>query len=265
MIADALEMLKQIVIDVGDEILQCYGDVDSLDVKHKENNTPVTMVDEMAHQRISQALKLLTPKTPVLSEEGKHLSFEQRTNWSEYWLIDPLDGTKEFIAKTGDFSINIAYIKENLPIFGIVYAPVTGELYYTHEGIAYKKKRGSVPKIIQTAATTNTLRIAVSRHHRGEKLQAFLAKLKQYELVIMGSALKLCLVAEAKADIYLRLGPTSEWDTAAGHHILACAGGRLLNLQGEELQYNTKASLLNPAFIALGDHNFKWRHLLNTL
>jgi len=262
MFKDIFQDLIALTYDVGEVILKYYDSVDTITIKNKANNTPVTEADHAAHHTIFQRLKQLTPDVPVLSEEGKSIGFDTRQQWHEYWLIDPLDGTKEFINNTDDFSVNIAYIKGHRPIFSIVYAPATDVLYYAIDNKAYRIIQRNVPEEIHTTKVSKPLKIAVSRHHQGDKLKAFLSQLDDYELVIMGSALKLCVVAEAKADIYLRLGPTSEWDTAAGQHVLECAGGTVIDLQGDILQYNTKDSLLNPSFLALGDISCNWQQYL---
>jgi len=260
-----LTHLKTIAIKAGDVIMQYYQNVDDLIIEKKSNETPVTIADKAAHQLIFDALKKITPDIPILSEEGKTISFAQRQQWQRYWLVDPLDGTKEFIAKTDEFSVNIALIDNHQPILSVVYAPALHQLYYAIEGEAFKINDAGNPAKINTTQKANTLRIAVSRHHQGEKLKALLSKIDNYELVMMGSALKLCIVAEAKADIYLRLGPTSEWDTAAGQYVLECAGGKLTNLHGQPFRYNLQESLRNPAFLAVGDTQFDWVGYLKEL
>jgi 3'(2'), 5'-bisphosphate nucleotidase len=258
-----IEPLKKLSYLVGHELLNYYQQVDTLAVTQKSNDTPVTLADTVAHQMIFDYLQALMPNIPILSEEGETLSFAKRQAWERYWLIDPLDGTKEFLAKTGEFSVNIALIENHKPILGFVYAPVLKTLYYAYAGLAYKITDDGIPVILRTQCVHEPLRIAVSRHHQGSKLQAFLSNLAHFECVIMGSALKLCLVAEGAADLYLRLGPTSEWDTAAGQYIVECAGGQVVSLTGEILGYNQKDSLRNPQFLAFGDKTYDWKSFLS--
>lgn len=260
-----LEALINIAYQAGDVIMMHYKNVETLEIKSKSNQTPVTIADIAAHDIVFNALKKLTPDIPVLSEEGGEISFAERQSWRKYWLVDPLDGTKEFIAQTDEFSVNIALIENHKPILSVVYAPALNQLYYAESGKAFKVNGSDNPVQIHVTPKHQTLRIAVSRYHQGEKLKAILAKLDSYQLVIMGSALKICLVAEAKADIYLRLGPTSEWDTSAGQYILECAGGQLMNLQGQTFQYNQHTSLRNPPFLAVGDKTFDWIDYLDKL
>lgn len=260
-----LAALIDVAYQAGDVIMAHYQRIEDLEVKSKSNQTPVTIADIAAHDVIFNALKIMTPGIPVLSEEGSEINFAERQSWDKYWLVDPLDGTKEFIAQTDEFSVNIALIENHKPILSVVYAPALNQLYYAESGKAFKVNGQDNPVQIHVTPKHQTLRIAVSRHHQGEKLKAILAKLDDYQLVIMGSALKICLVAEAKADIYLRLGPTSEWDTSAGQYILECAGGQLMNLQGQAFRYNQQASLRNPPFLAVGDGTFDWIGYLNQL
>lgn len=260
-----LNRVIEIAKAAGTEILPYYLSSKSLDVKLKANNTPVTLADTLAHQVIYQHLRLLTPFVPILSEEGEQIPFAVRQTWPVYWLVDPLDGTKEFIAATDEFSVNIALIRDGKPILTVVFAPAMDCLYYACEQQSFKMFADQPPQLLHTVPAQTPLRIAVSRYHHGKKLMQFLAQIPHYELIIMGSALKLCLVAEGAADVYLRLGPTSEWDTAAGQCILEQAGGQVLDLQGQSLQYNQKDILQNPSFIALGDKTLPWQSYLKFL
>ena len=226
----------------------------------KQDNSPVTIADQQAHNIIKQGLQQLTPNIPLISEEAKTLAYSTRSNWHKYWLIDPLDGTKEFIEHTDEFTVNIALIENHQPILGIVAAPATQEIYYAmrSEG-AYWQLNNHNPKKITVKKNNDTLRITASRRHGNQqKFHAFLAQLSMpYTLITCGSALKLCLIAKGEADLYLRFGDTSEWDTAAGQCILETAGGSLLALtDNKPLQYNTKPSLINPEFAAIG--KFDW-------
>ncbi len=196
---------------------------------------------------------------PIISEESIELPFTERKKWHQYWLIDPLDGTKEFIERTDEFTVNIALIENEKPILGIVYAPALGIGYQACRGCgAFKYSDGGAYEFIQTRpySSTETV-IAISRRH-GKRAQDYFARLAHYKLYYCGSALKICRVAEGIADIYPRLGKTSEWDTAAGQCVLEEAGGKIIDLQGRELRYNTKPSLLNPEFMAIGDTKHNW-------
>lgn len=260
-----LEALINIAYQAGDVIMQYYQQVEELEVEQKSNQTPLTIADTQAHHLIYNALKTITPDIPVLSEEGREIDFAERQLWNKYWLVDPLDGTKEFISQSDEFSVNIALIENHKPVLSVVYAPALNTLYYADAGQAFKVNGTGAPIPIHVAPKSKTLRIAISRHHQGEKLKSILAKLDDYELVLMGSALKICIVAEAKADIYMRLGPTSEWDTAAGQYVLECAGGKLIDLQGQVFRYNQKESLRNPSFLAVGDTEFDWINYFSSL
>lgn len=243
--------------------MQVYSS--DFDVVKKEDNSPLTQADLAAHQVIVHALSQLTPDIPILSEESDSIGFEIRSLWQQYWLIDPLDGTREFVKRNGEFTVNIALIDNHLPVLGVVYAPVTGLLYFaTQQQGAYKQIKDSKPKKIQTRALNlKQPTIAGSRSHFNEKTQRFMHNLQKVagvapELISMGSSLKVCLVAEGLADVYPRLGPTSEWDTAAAHCVLLEAGGDIVDMSNQSLLYNTKDSLLNPSFFAKSDRAHNW-------
>lgn len=240
------------------EINKIYLGAQDLRIKYKSDQSPVTIADKLSHQIIVNDLKSLTPNIPVLSEEDEHLSdFETRKTWKYYWIIDPLDGTKEFIAGSEDFSINIALIHNHKPVLGVVGVPMHFEYYWaTQGGSAYYQSKDSLVKKISCQPASKVLRITASRTvGKGKKMKSFLNKLDtQYDLQIYGSTYKICLIARGDADLYPRFGPTSEWDTAAGQCILECAGGKILSLpEFIQLRYNEKPSLINPEFIALGD------------
>jgi 3'(2'), 5'-bisphosphate nucleotidase len=259
--------LLQFVIDLakhaGEKILEFYHH-DHLAIKIKSDNSPVTEADIVAHQTIVAGLQQLTPELPVLSEESAMIPFAQRQQWQCYWLIDPIDGTKEFIDHTDDFAISIALVEAHKPILGIVYAPALKICYFACEGAgAFKQSADQTPQSIHTASWQNaSYRIATSRRHGIDKLQKFLQQIKDFSVIQRGSALKCGLVAEGAADVYPRLSPTSEWDIAAGQCIIEQAGGAVINTHGNPLQYNTKESLLNPAFLAVGDKSFNWLQYL---
>lgn len=254
----ALEVAKE----AGREILEIYEA--GFSVEHKDDKTPLTEADMAAHQVIETGLGVLTPNIPVLTEESANIPYAERVPWKRYWLVDPLDGTREFIKRNGEFTVNIALVEGQQPILGIVYAPVLGVSYFACRGHgAYKREAMNEAQPIR-ARPWNGGRVTVagSRSHRSEQLERFLERLGDYELILMGSALKSCLVAEGRADIYPRLGPTSEWDTAAAQCILEEAGGHLTDTAMQPLRYNTKASLLNPHFFAFGDNEEDWSRYL---
>ena len=253
-----LHKLVAISKRAGKAILDVYSQ--EFDVVEKEDTSPLTKADLASHYIIRDALKALSPNTPLLSEESASLDFETRSAWREYWLVDPLDGTKEFIKRNGEFTVNIALIRDHQPVLGIVYVPVSGLTYWGLEG----KGAG----LIDPDGETSTLSIRLpcadpvivvgSRSHANPALEKHLCALGNYEMISMGSSLKFCLVAEGKADFYPRLGPTSEWDTAAAHAIVNAAGGQVVTLDGKPLRYNTKDSLLNPEFLVIADPKREW-------
>lgn len=260
------QYIEQIIViakAAGDAIMQVY--LTDFSVERKDDNSPLTQADLAAHQVIVQALNELTPDIPVLSEESDSISYEVRGQWHQYWLIDPLDGTREFVKRNGEFTVNIALIVNQLPVLGVVYAPVTDLLYYACAGQgAYKQLTKSQPQQIHTRVfNLKQPTVAGSRSHASEKMQQFMRNLQSVagvepELMSMGSSLKVCLVAEGCADVYPRLGLTSEWDTAAAHCVLLEAGGDIVDMDNQSLRYNTKDSLLNPSFFAKGDTVHNW-------
>ncbi len=253
-----LDKLLQLAREAGDAILEIYNT--DFDVERKQDNSPLTEADLASHRTIVAGLERLTPEIPLLSEESASIPFETRGGWSRYWLIDPLDGTKEFVKRNGEFTVNIALIEGDRPTVGVVYAPVLDRLYYGTLGDgAWRQDGDDAARPIQVAARRRqTARVAGSRSHAGESLQRYLDNLGAHELVSMGSSLKLCLVAEGEADLYPRLGPTSEWDTAAAQAVVEAAGGRVTTLDRQPLRYNTKDSLLNPQFLVFGDQSVDW-------
>lgn len=254
-----LNPLLQIARTAGAAIATIYHQQQPIHIATKPDHTPVTEADFMAHQLIAKELLRLTPALPLLSEEGKAITFAERQSWQHYWLIDPLDGTQEFINGSPDFTINIALIAKHRPILGLIYQPMTQLTYYAIRGQgAFKLLMDRAILPIQVRSKPGQPMIAISRRHNPLKLRALLGEQTHYEVLTMGSALKICAVAEGLADIYPRMGPTSEWDTAAGQCILEEAGGQLIDLQGNALMYNTKNSLLNPGFLAIGDNRYDW-------
>ena len=258
----ALERLRNAVEDIarraGSVILEVYG-ADPGTTK-KADDSPLTLADLRAHTLIAHALRALTPDLPVLSEEDAGTPWEERSGWSRYWLVDPLDGTKEFLSRNGEFTVNIALVSDHVPVLGVVYVPVTETLYTGIVGHgAWRTVGAGLPSSIsvRTRATT-PLRVVGSRSHGGSSLDAMLAALGPHELVAIGSSLKLCRVAEGAADLYPRLGLTSEWDTAAAQAVVVAAGGFVMTLAGVPLTYNSKPELLNPHFVVYADPTRDW-------
>jgi 3'(2'), 5'-bisphosphate nucleotidase len=246
----------------GERILQIYRT--AFEVSEKTDHSPVTAADIAANEIIMGGLQKLTPKIPVLSEEGKLVDFNVRSKWTRLWLIDPLDGTREFVKKNDEFAVIIALVEEQVPVLGVVYAPVKDYVYFASSGNgAYKQKGSAKPVKIQVKGTVEQpIRVAGSRSHADKRLELYLEQLGKHSLLTLGSALKACLVAEGKADIYPRFGPTSEWDTAAAQCILEEAGGGLTDMDMQPLRYNNGESLINPSFFAFGDRNKNWSHYL---
>ena len=268
LLPNLLQEVRRIAIEAGDNIMMVYeGD---FEVETKEDNSPVTTADLAAHEHITDELRKLIPSFPILSEESALVPFSERSERETYWLVDPLDGTKEFINKNHSFAVNIALIHQHKPILGVVYAPALGVNYFASEGQGSFKQQGNpLGDAFQINARELPESQAVfvgSRTHTGEAMITFLEKFTddkgKYELLNMGSSLKMCMVAEGKADLYPRLWLTSEWDTAAAHCILNEAGGSLVKTDMSPLLYNTKDSLLNPFFFAIGNNQVQWNHYL---
>lgn len=258
------------VIDIarsaGQLILDIY-EKNEYESYTKDNDTPVTSADLAAHKLILEQLSQLTPDIPILSEEDANVSLEQRSQWQEYWLVDPLDGTQEFIARSGDFATIIALVRDNQPIMGVVYAPVSGVTYYAYQG----KGAWKIPEMdenlrinIHTHEMANqSISIAISRRQNINRITEKMSNAWNYDLVPLGSAaLKACLVAEGAVDCYLRLGPTGEWDTAATQCIVQEAGGAILSTHLKPLSYNLRETLENPNFIVIGDQALPWDSIL---
>jgi len=265
-----LDTLLRIAKTAGNAILSVYQRAGDIDVTIKDDNSPLTEADRDAHEIIIAELKEFTPSIPILSEESDGTSVDERLSWSRYWLVDPLDGTKEFIKRNGEFTVNIALINKGAPELGIVHVPVTNISYLGKTGVGAWKvaATGEADAISTTNFDLNPgqVRIVASRSHRGDLLDQLIntmeAELGKAEVVSMGSSLKICLLAEGKADIYPRLAPTSEWDTAAAHAVLAAAGGDIVDTEFQALRYNQKESMLNPHFIAISDISYDWQSVL---
>ena len=283
-----LPQVCEIAYNAGQLISEYYHQDEEVDIESKADGSPVTEADKAADDLICYALQKLTPNIPLVTEESvERVPFEERQAWSTYWLVDPLDGTKEFIANTGEYSVNIALIHNHHPVLGVVYGTELGDLYFA---VNAEKECSEMAQQITRAAKLEKLmpakikpnldwpslveqanpiqvrplpvgdasyKVAVSRRHGGA-LQRFMGQLGHCTTVKMGSALKTCLVAEGKVDVYPRFGPTSLWDTAAAQCILEAAGGAVLNAAGHPLEYIQTESLLNPFFIAVNDKNYNW-------
>lgn len=257
---DLIELSVKAAIEAGKKILEVYAKDFAFETK--ADNSPLTEADKQSHEAIDAILS--SSNIPALSEEAKQLPYEERKDWKKFWLIDPLDGTKEFIKKNGEFTVNIALIENGTPVMGVVYIPVTGKLYFGSEeegsySITVTDNGMSVAEIIESAVrmpncpTPSTYTIVASRSHNTKETEDFIAERKQVyndiDLISSGSSIKLCLVAEGKAHVYPRLAPTMEWDTGAGHAVAKFAGCKVYNYQtGNELEYN-KENLLNPWFV----------------
>jgi 3'(2'), 5'-bisphosphate nucleotidase len=257
-LASLIQPVTDIAVRAGAKILEIY--VTDFDVETKDDKSPLTAADKASHNEIVAALAELTPEIPILSEESDSITWEERSQWPEYWLIDPLDGTKEFIKKNGEFTVNIALIQGNQAVLGVVHVPVNKRSFYGFQGGgAFESTPEGEPKSIGvTTPAQSPVRVVGSRSHRGELVDAYLEKLGEHVMVSMGSSLKLCLVATGEADVYPRLGLTSEWDTAAAQAVVECAGGRVIQVTGEPLMYNAKEDILNPHFLVFGDVERDW-------
>jgi 3'(2'), 5'-bisphosphate nucleotidase len=255
------------VIDIawraGAAILKVYESGD-FKLAHKDDRSPVTAADRAAHQAIVEGLSALTPDWPVLSEESADIDFDERAQWSRYWLVDPLDGTREFLSHNGEFTVNIALIDDHESVLGVVYAPARQLLYYGIPGTGAFRAHADEPAaaIVVKRHAATPLRVVGSRSHRGDSLDTLLSHLGAYEMIAVGSSLKLCMVAEGSADLYPRLGPSSEWDTAAAHAVVLAAGGYVTSTAGLPLSYNYSPDLLNPHFLVFGDRERQWHRLL---
>lgn len=256
-----LDPVLAIAIAAGREILEVYDS--DFSVATKDDASPLTQADLRAHRAIVAGLGQLTPEIPVLSEEAADVPYDTRRAWTRYWLVDPLDGTKEFVKRNGDFTVNIALVDGHEAVLGVVHVPVTGVSYLAARGGRAEVVRDGARQRLRTRTTPDRPSLVVTKSHRDAALDAFLAHAPAHDEVSRGSSLKFCMVAEGLADLYPRTGPTSEWDTAAAHCIAECAGGLVLRLPDwQPLRYNTKDSLLNPGFVVIGDPAYGWRERL---
>ena len=246
------------VIKIADEasekVLRIYQS--DFTVSYKEDESPITAADVASHEIIVKGLRSLSREIPILSEEGAQADWEERKQWRRFWLVDPIDGTKEFTQRSGEFTVNIALIEDGEPVMGVVTAPALKEAFWGVKGEgANKRDRTGRVYGIHVAEPQATKRVVASKNHLNDETRAFIETLGAHKTIQAGSSLKFCRIAEGCADIYPRMGPTSEWDTAAAHAVLLAAGGDVHTVEGKPLQYG-KEDVLNPYFIAAGNWYF---------
>ena len=240
-----VELAKKAALEAGSEILKIYATGD-FSIQAKSDDSPLTIADKAAHNIIEK--HLLTLGLPTLSEEGRCIPFSERSQWTEFWMVDPLDGTKEFIKKNGEFTVNIAYIQNGKPLFGVVYAPVLDKLYFSNSQGAFCQHAGKTIQL-ESKQKGEVNAIVASRSHLSPETELFMKDYPKANVVSMGSSLKFLLLAEKAAQIYPRFAPTMEWDTAAAHGVIHILGYTIKTIEGDELKYN-KENLLNPFFVA---------------
>ena len=256
------EAVIAIAIEAAQRILEVYDS--EFAVQHKDDRSPLTAADLAAHRCIVDALERLTPDIPVLSEESaEDVPGLVRREWRRLWLVDPLDGTREFVKRNGEFTVNIALIEDGELLMGVIQAPVTGELWHAQRGAgAFRRGRDGDVALHPRRPATPPLRVAASRSHRDARTEAFIGRLGDVTEVNLGSSLKFCRLAEGGLDVYPRFGPTSEWDTAAGQCILEAAGGMVVDPKGRPLRYNQRDTVLNGDFLAVADPGLPWKEWL---
>ena len=259
---DKLLKISNISVEAGKIILDFYNE--NVDITYKADESPLTQADLASNKFITDSIKKISPNIPILSEE-EFVEWDIRKKWKKYWLIDPLDGTKEFIKKNGEFTVNIALIENNRPKLGVIYTPASNELFFSIKNSgSYKiltdKKLNTLnnaKRISINKKISNKVKIIGSRSHSNPILEKWVNKnFNEFDILQKGSSLKFCLIAEGFADIYPRFGNTSEWDIAAGHIILEEAGGKLKSIENKEILYNEKENILNPDFFAYGNIDF---------
>jgi 3'(2'), 5'-bisphosphate nucleotidase len=245
------EALMPTVAEAGRAIMRIYDG--AFDVQHKADDSPLTQADLESQRVILAALAKLTPAIPVLSEESAQQPWSERQHWTSLWVVDPLDGTREFVKRNGEFTVNIALVVDHEAVLGIVAAPASGLLYWGAAGRgAFSRHRHQAEKPLHVSPPQDPLRVVGSRSHTTPQTARYLERLRPHVMTGIGSSLKFCLVAEGNADLYPRFGPTSEWDTAAGQAVLEAAGGHVTRLDGKRLRYNCRESVLNGDFVAFG-------------
>lgn len=261
-----LEIAKKAALNAGVSVMKVYdsGDYESYS---KEDESPVTTADYLSNEIITTYLNEHCPEIPIMSEETAHESLEVRKNWPRYWLIDPIDGTQEFIARSGDFAVNIALIEHNEPVIGVIYWPVGETLYFASKGFGAFKESPKEDRQISVRKLADPehgeVMVAISRRQPRERVMSKMTRERIYNTVPLGScSLKSCFIAEGKADVFLRIGITGEWDTGAPQCIVSEAGGKILAADFEPLTYNQRISLLNPDFVVLGDQRVDWEQIV---
>lgn len=262
-----LPKVEKISRKAGDAIMAIYREED-LGVEYKSDSSPLTRADMAAHHCIEQELNRLTPDIPVLSEESGNIPWSERQQWQRYWLVDPLDGTKEFVKRNGEFTVNIALIEQGKPVLGVVYAPVKDWLYTGAEGVGAYAQYGNAAPVrlaLDAGYQPECWRVVGSRSHGAERLVSFSESLPAFSNVPMGSSLKLCLIAAGESDLYVRFGPTSEWDTAAAQAVVEQAGGAVLDGDLQSLRYNQEDNLLNPEFVVCQKVSAVWAEAFQAL
>jgi 3'(2'), 5'-bisphosphate nucleotidase len=261
--SNSLEAVIDLARQAGAAILEVYAE--DFEVMHKSDRSPVTAADKAAHHLLVDGLSRLDGGYPVLSEEAAKAPWAERSAWPRYWLVDPLDGTREFVKRNGEFTVNVALIDGNDPVLGVVHAPALDYMVFAERGKgAYMRAANGQDIRLQTRAPAEVpLRVAASRSHLDERTLAMLARMGEHERLGLGSSLKFCRIAEGRIDVYPRFGPTCEWDTAAAQCVLEEAGGAVIDTSGEPLRYNRRDSLINPDFLALGDTRLPWREWLD--
>jgi 3'(2'), 5'-bisphosphate nucleotidase len=257
-----LDALIGLARTAGEAILDVYHG--EFDVALKGDASPLTVADLRSHEIIARGLALQTPDVPLISEEAVIPPLAERITWPCLWLVDPLDGTKEFVNRNGEFTVNIALIEASAATIGILHVPLSGLTYWAASGIgAFRRESdGRESAIHVTSTAANPLRVVGSRSHRGDRLSGVLDALGPHEFRPLGSAGKFGLIAEGAADLYPRIGPTSEWDTAAGQAIVEIAGGKVVGGDGMPLRYNRRETVLNDDFVVFGDSSRAWHRLL---
>ena len=255
-----LEPVIALVREAGEAIMAVYAE--DFGVEHKDDRSPLTAADRAAHDILDAGLVALPGGYPVLSEESARIPWDIRRQWRTYWLVDPLDGTREFVKRNGEFTVNVALIDDGRPVLGVVLAPALGYLAYAAEGLgAFQRAANGQDIGLRTRPTSRgPLRVAASRSHLDPRTLALLERVGEHERIGLGSSLKFCRIAQGQIDLYPRFGPTSEWDTAAAQCVLEQAGGAVIDVEGRALRYNTKDSLLNGDFLALASADLPWRN-----
>ncbi len=248
-LAALIEALLPVVQTAGTAIMSIYDG--KFAVERKEDDSPLTLADLESQRIIIEGLKRITPGVPILSEESATAPWTERRTWRELWVVDPLDGTREFVKRNGEFTINIALVVDHEPLLGMIFAPAQGLLYWGAAGSgAFAQQGGGQPRRIQCVAPAKPLRVVGSRSHLSAQTEEYLQRLGPHVMTGVGSSLKFCLLAQGDADLYPRFGPTSEWDTAAGQAVLEAAGGHVTRFDGHRLRYNCRESVLNGDFLA---------------